>query len=134
MGIPQVDANQQKINEINQEELQYAKEQAEVNYARNVGTFEAGMGIRDAGNAGVAAIDYLGDWQKCRDITERAHYAADHGLDAPDAYVPDLSQYASNPSDDNWQKVGDALNGKEPQEMQDTNDLMNGNLGKLPHT
>lgn len=111
---PTIAANQAKTDQIYQDMLEQAKQQAEVDYARNMGSFVAGQGIREAGNAGVAAINYLSDWQKIADGKEENAFASSHGLDNPNAYFPDLGDYASNPSDDNWGALDaaqEAMNG-----------------------
>jgi len=127
MGDPTIEANNAKMQQIYQDMLEYSKQQAEVNYARNQGAFVAGQGIRAAGNAGVAAINYLGDWQKIANGKEENAFAAANGLDAPNGYFPDLGSYGNDPSEDNWQQVNDAMNGVMPDEMQAAQDLMNSN-------
>jgi hypothetical protein len=106
---PTIAANQAQTQQIYEDMMEYAKQQAEVDYARTQGAFVAGEGLRAAGNAGVAAINYLGDWNEIVNKKEENNFAASHGLDNPNAYFPDLGSYASSPSDDNWNAMDEAL-------------------------
>lgn len=105
---PTIAANNAKQQALIEEMLEMGRQQAEIGRAQNEGAFVAGMGIREAGNAGVAAINYLGDWQKIANAKEENSFAASHGLVEPNAYFPDLGSYADNGTGDNWNAMDGA--------------------------
>ncbi len=129
---PEIKENQTKAEEIIGGVLAQAREQATINAAMQEGSVYAGMGISEAGKAGVEGMNHTLNWLKTVNKQEENRLAQNLGLDAPNPGVDSNWQsFTANETDmadrtsKRYDDLSNLMNLKMPDEMKNAEDLIN---------